>query len=257
MVNLQSSRRSIQLPDDVWLLIFSHLVPNVEFQENIWSASSFYSLPTVCKQFNAVLRRSTHLYRDLVLEKTVHDAHKALPHLAALIKALQQMQGSTESIMMDCSGPIPATAFATLFGSHSCLRLVHLTDAQAPDLELLTAFRTVTHCVLQSVNWPLVLDLTALQTLPNLTKLRLEDGHFMSLEVCAHLTSLALDNSEVKCQFDCACVSSLRELSLCGARVLRFHFGGVSACAHLEALQCDSLWGLWMTMSCLDLIILW
>lgn len=239
MVNIQLSRRSVQLPDDVWLLIFSHLTPNVESQENVWSASSFYSLPTVCKQFNAILRRSTHLYRDLVLEKSVDDMRQAVPRLAALIKSLQQMQGNTESIMMDCSGPTPATAFATLFGSHSCLKLVHLTAAQPPDLEVLTAFRTITHCVLQPITGGLVLDLIALQALPNLTKLRLEDGHFMSVEACAHLTSLALDNSEVKCQTDCACVSSLRELSLCDARLLHFHSDGVSACAHLKALQCD------------------
>lgn len=56
----------------------------------------------------------------------------------------------------------------------------------------------------------------------------------------SHLTSLSLEYAKVVCMQDCSCVTSLVELKLHSAHLLRFHCRSVAACLSLKSLTLSS-----------------
>ena len=149
------------------------------------------------------------------------------PFLEAALGALRSHQGQDES------------AALTVF--HASREIIPLTAPQPLHNEvllLLSPFMSLSSCQLdlgENRSGPLF-SLSQLHNLPCLTQLTLTGGNFDSLQAAQHLTYLSIRNSNAVCDEDCACVTSLVELRLSGARISNFPTYGVCACSQLQVL---------------------
>lgn len=82
------------------------------------------------------------------------------------------------------------------------------------------------------------LDLEALQSLPQLSRLVLLDGCYEGLEALEDLTTLQMTRARAHCDYNCCFAAGLKDLDLENSNLVNFHDLGLSACVCLEGLRC-------------------
>ena len=131
-------------------------------------------------------------------------------------------------------------ALASLAVSPPVLNTLIATDPSASAITVILMFTRLQCCDLAVPSADTSLNLTPLQGLPHLLKLRLREGEFLGLHAAAHLTNLMAENSTVRSQQSCPFAGSLRKLRLFSSRLVNFHARGVCACTALEWFHPDN-----------------
>lgn len=177
----------------------------------------FYSLRTVCKLFNSVFRQNGHFGSVLCLRDGLQSED-----LCGMHEWIQQHGKFVNTLVATSGSPFLEAALTAL---HLCqcqlespvLTAIYAGQGQELDdhprllsdiaLILLSPFTSLMSCQLDEGPDGPGFSLHPLQDLPCLTKLTLTGGNFESLDAASYLTYLSIDNSNAKCDLDCACVT--------------------------------------------------
>lgn len=227
-----------QLSSELWGCIFAIVEKDsIAHYEDIFRAATPWNwlstLQRVCKRFQSVYKEQPLLYSSLLLL-----SQPEVSRSSYLLKRLDRCRGGLQILAIACGSPWLEVVLTALQLQKSALRLADVWHANTASLYLLSTFQTLSECKLQAPDSEVV-SLQALEVLPHLTTLTLEDGHFAHVHVFAQLTSLRLNyKAEVTCSQNCECVTSLLHLDVIRSQLKRFHTRGVSACCNLQTLKC-------------------
>lgn len=184
------------------------------------------TLRLVCKQFNVLC--TSHIHR-LSLQQNF-----SARSLAGLLVWLQQSKVSLRTFEATCEPAVIDRVLGAFLNTEMPLTLIGLGSFSQLTLCKLPVFSSLAECALSSdsqISW----DLTPLLGLPNLKSLFLT-GHFESVHLLEHLTSLSLRHALVTTEQDCKFVSVLEHLNLRQSMLHGLHSQGVSACHRLKHL---------------------
>ena len=231
-----------ELSTELWACIFSLLkldlttvivacdMEDLALEEQ--EQAQFHALRTVCKQMKAAFVQHQHLHSDLLLGSRFHQTH-----LPKLLEWIYTNGASVHNLVATCGSPALDTVLSCLHMQRSCLNAVSLSNINTATLLLLHRFDFITSCQLQPPTGQ-TLSLQALSALPQLTSLNLLRGQYTHLNAAERLTALLLNDCQASCHLDAQAVTSLQNVELCNATILRFHEHGLSACVHLRCLWC-------------------
>lgn len=245
-----------QLSSELWATIFLLLQPDPqddkeeEYYDFHRELHEFYELSKVCRKFHSLCMQQRSLRSCLFLRDDLDG--DALP---GMYHWIQRYANSVQTVFAYPGSPYIEAALASLQAhrqpTHATnMTTMHLSKSAAnqtlPEsvLVLVAQFTTLTTCTLDMYTYGFApvgpeFPLHAFQSMQHLVKLTLANGIFRCLEAASYLTHLFISSSEVKCDEDCACVTSLLELDLTHSALRWFHAQGVRACSRLQVLHCS------------------
>ncbi|KAL3147441.1 hypothetical protein ABBQ38_014503 [Trebouxia sp. C0009 RCD-2024] len=233
------------LPLAIWGKIFELLRPvPPQSRLNVEQILSFQGhigrLSLVCKTFHDVSRAHPELFRNCSVSNSmlIKAEHSTLAWL--------QAQGP----MAFCfHGPAdPARTCSCLMAlSHANSVLKHIEISVSPTTQLATMmntlgnFKALTTCRLKcSFSTDLLpVDLTPLQSLQKLTRLGLEAGTFVHMNLVQHLTYLAVENAKAY-GVECSFCTSLVCITVQDSYLPDMSTDGLRACTALQSMH---VWG--------------
>lgn len=115
--------------------------------------------------------------------------------------------------------------------------LAGITDTT---IDLLGNLSSIVRIEIDQQGRPAHLNLYPLRELLHLTSLRLDAGNFNGLGMLKYLTSLDTGSCQVDFSGPCAFTTSLVDLVVHSSEFMIFHAKGLSACSHLQHLQCHN-----------------
>ena len=198
--------------------------------------SCLFRLRLVCQTFNQVFEQSARLNSHVYVSKLVQSCS-----LPSLVEWLRRHRNHVKRLNVQHGSVWLESLLVALQSPDTCLEKVDVAASLPSSIVMLSTFQSITECSLHS---DFFLDLQALSALPQLTRLALQRGHFLCLDAAAHLTALTLKNAQAECMQECCFVTSLMELSLYNAELIRFYSRNVAACLNLQSLSvCEAYIG--------------
>lgn len=228
------------LPSELWARIFGLLQPTPKLlqfqvcQVGFACQSSFRQLPLVCRGFQSTFKNHPDCCNHILLKESMLDEAESGASVLAWLWVHSMVLKSVKAYALEPS--IIARWLSALSGPDPALELAWLGIVSQADVNSLAGFKALTTCWLAGGRGEI--DLAPLQTLDKLVSLKLESGHFTSVNAAGHLTSLeCVRHTLVMSSSDCRSCTSLVNLEVGSGSSVSLHTRGVCACTALQRVQ--------------------
>ena len=230
MDHLQQSK-SLNLTPELWAKVFAYLEdrpgPIRPITTQWRQQSEVHRLKLVCKQFREIYSSHPGIVQALYLNFIT------VRKLPSLLAWLQQNKSSLQTFRAELGGPLVEAVLEALVLRPSSLKSIGIGGISAISLSSLAVFTRLEMCAFWNP-YSDVLDLTPLGSLPSLTHLVLQAGHFKDLHHLSGLTRLDCDRAAVSGVQRLA--PTLQDLQLDGGYLEDIDTQGLSACPGLTKL---------------------